>query len=492
MHLAKRSYPSRDSRLFVIGFLASMKKLFTDYLVVGSGAMGMAFTDALLSESDANIVIVDKHHQPGGHWNDAYPFVRLHQPSAFYGVNSRKLGKNTVDLTGLNAGLYELATNGEVCSYFDQVMQQQFLPSGRVQYFPGCEYVGNGEFVSSLSGLKYSVSFKKEVDSTYMNVVVPSKRSPPFKIEGNADCVPLNDLPSLTNRHDDYVIVGAGKTAIDAALFLLKNTVSPERIRWIMPRDSWILDRAQIQPTFESIGKLFASRIVPGTESKTVDDFFEKVSKAGGLLRIDDKVKPKMYRCSTVTLAELEQLRRINKIVRKGRVKIIDNDKIFLEEGSIPTTLRTLHIDCAGDGLAKKPPVPIFENQKIVLQSVRTCQQVFSAALLGYVEANYPENEKKNALCKPVPHPNDDIDFLKNTLADSLNRENWAREPKLSKWLQESRLNPESHVLKGSYKLKVLSLFGKIPFLKLPNRVLEVQRKANENIEKLIDSLGAQ
>ena len=28
-------------------------------------------------------------HRPGGHWNDAYPFVRLHQPAAFYGVNSR-------------------------------------------------------------------------------------------------------------------------------------------------------------------------------------------------------------------------------------------------------------------------------------------------------------------------------------------------------------------------------------------------------------------
>ena len=25
----------------------------------------------------------------GGHWNDAYDFVRLHQPAALYGVNSR-------------------------------------------------------------------------------------------------------------------------------------------------------------------------------------------------------------------------------------------------------------------------------------------------------------------------------------------------------------------------------------------------------------------
>ena len=66
-----------------------MQEFETDYLVIGSGAMGMAFCDALITETNANIIIVDKHHQPGGHWNDAYPFVRLHQPSGFYGVNSR-------------------------------------------------------------------------------------------------------------------------------------------------------------------------------------------------------------------------------------------------------------------------------------------------------------------------------------------------------------------------------------------------------------------
>ena len=109
----------------------SKQTLQADYLVVGSGAMGMAFTDVLMTETDSTVVIVDKHHQPGGHWNDAYPHVRLHQPSAFYGVNSRKLGSDTIDATGWNEGLYELATNSEVCAYFDQVMQQQFLPSGQ-------------------------------------------------------------------------------------------------------------------------------------------------------------------------------------------------------------------------------------------------------------------------------------------------------------------------------------------------------------------------
>ena len=60
-----------------------------DYLVIGAGAGGMAFTDALVTESNFTAVVVERRPAPGGHWNDAYPFVRLHQPSAYYGCNSR-------------------------------------------------------------------------------------------------------------------------------------------------------------------------------------------------------------------------------------------------------------------------------------------------------------------------------------------------------------------------------------------------------------------
>ncbi|MEM7079151.1 MAG: NAD(P)/FAD-dependent oxidoreductase, partial [Pseudomonadota bacterium] len=44
-----------------------------DYLVVGTGAIGMSFVDTLLEECDADILMVDDRHAPGGHWNDAYP-----------------------------------------------------------------------------------------------------------------------------------------------------------------------------------------------------------------------------------------------------------------------------------------------------------------------------------------------------------------------------------------------------------------------------------
>jgi cation diffusion facilitator CzcD-associated flavoprotein CzcO len=45
-----------------------MREVETDYLVVGAGASGMAFADTLVAHTDAELVLVDRRHQPGGHW----------------------------------------------------------------------------------------------------------------------------------------------------------------------------------------------------------------------------------------------------------------------------------------------------------------------------------------------------------------------------------------------------------------------------------------
>ena len=121
-----------------------MARVDTDYLVVGAGAAGLAFADALIAASDADVVMVDRRHGPGGHWNDAYPFVRQHQPSAFYGVNSRVLGGNSIDRAGPNAGFYERATAAEICGYYQRVLEEHLLASGRVRFFGMSDWLGEG------------------------------------------------------------------------------------------------------------------------------------------------------------------------------------------------------------------------------------------------------------------------------------------------------------------------------------------------------------
>ena len=87
-----------ESGKLAAGEFTTRQPIEADYLIIGAGAVGMAFADTLLSETQATIALVDRRHRPGGgHWNDAYPYVRLHQPSAYYGVNSWPLGSGEKD-----------------------------------------------------------------------------------------------------------------------------------------------------------------------------------------------------------------------------------------------------------------------------------------------------------------------------------------------------------------------------------------------------------
>jgi hypothetical protein len=419
-------------------------RIDTDYLVIGAGAMGMAFVDTLLSETDATAVVVDRYHRPGGHWTVAYPFVRLHQPSAAYGVNSRALGSDALDRVGWNAGLYELATNGEICAYYDAVMQQQFLPTGRVSYFPLCEYQGEQRF-RSFSGDAYTVTVRRRVvDATYMNVVVPSMRPPPYHVEPGVRCVTPNKLPGMRDRHDHYTIIGAGKTAMDTCLWLLWHGIAPAELTWVRPRDAWLHDRANHQTRPE-----FAERMRTGikiqnqaiAEATSIDDLFDRLASGGRLLRLDDNVRPTMYRCATASIAELEQLRRITDVVRLGRVRRIEPDRLVLDGGAIPTDLATLHVDCTADGAEKRPATPVFDGTQIRLQAVSRCQQVFGAALIAHVEAAYADDLVKNELCVPVPHPDSDVDWLRTALQTNRAYLRWAEDTALQDWLDQARLN---------------------------------------------------
>ncbi|HET9889891.1 MAG TPA: NAD(P)-binding protein [Mycobacterium sp.] len=426
-----------------------MRTIEADYLVVGAGAMGMAFIDTLVSETEARVVVVDRHHAPGGHWTMAYPFVRLHQPSAFYGVNSSRLGSDTVDQVGWNRGLYELATAGEICAYYDRIMRREWLPTGRVSYFPMSEYSGDGRF-RTLAGADHTVAVRcRVVDGTYMRVTVPAMRRAPYEVADGVDCVPPNDLPRR-GPHRRYVVVGAGKTGIDTCLWLLGHGVGPDRLTWIMPRDSWLLDRETMQP-----GSLFADKLKASftaqlraiNDAASAQDLLARLEDAGVLLRIDPAIRPAMYRCATVTRLELEQLRRITDVVRMGHLLAIEADRMVLDGGTRAVSGYELYVDCTADGAEKRPATTIFETGRITLQSVRGCQQIFSAALIAHVEAAYRDDAVKNRLCVPLPHPDTDLDWLRLAQADYTNQLRWFDDPELMSWLSAARLDLFGHLI---------------------------------------------
>ena len=426
----------------------------TDYLVVGAGAMGMAFVDTMLSETEADIVIVDAHHKPGGHWNDAYSFVTLHQPSAYYGVSSKELSKGHIDQTGLNKDLEDLATGPEILSYFDDVMRRRFLTTGRVRYLPMHEFNWEtGEARKLLGGDTVNLTVRKRIiDATWLRTTVPSTHVPNFDITSGATLEPLNALPKIAKDFSDYVVCGAGKTGMDAITWLLENGCDPDSIRWIMPRDSWLMDRGNTQTQEQFFNATMgnqANQMEAIAESSSIENLFERLEHAGCLLRIDPAVKPEMFHGATISRQELEQLRRVKNVIRMGRIQTISENEIVLDGGTIPTTPNTLHIDCTACAVGNSEATQVFQEDRIRLQTVRTVQPVFSAALIAHVEANYEDDEKKNELCQIVPLPNHATDWIPIQAAAMMNQFVWSQDKALRSWISANRLDGYSRMARS-------------------------------------------
>jgi hypothetical protein len=428
------------------------EELNADYVIVGSGAIGMAFADTILTESDATIIIIDRYAKPGGHWNVAYPFVQLHQPSSFYGVSSKELSSGRVEQEGLNAGLGELASGAAVSAYFDDVMRHQFLPSGRVKYFPMCDYQGDGKFVSKVSGKQYHATANgKTVDATYLKTSVPKTHTPNFEIGNGVRFMPLNDLPTVTSAPDGYVVVGAGKTGIDACLWLLEQHVEPSMITWVVSREAWLLDRQNAQMMeeffFDTIGSR-ANMLESIVHAESPDDMFKRLEQCGYFLRIDESTTPEMFHAATVSKLEIEQLRRIENVVRLGHLTAISTTEMKFEKGALPTTANTLYIDCSASAIVDRGGKPVFDGDLITPQFVRPYQPVFSASLIAHVELNFQSEEDKNRLCGVVPLPNSDIDFIHFTAAAFMNQYQWSQDDKLQQWMSGNRLDGPGTLLK--------------------------------------------
>jgi hypothetical protein len=408
--------------------------LQTDYLIVGGGAMGLAFADVLVAETDARAVIVDRHDAPGGHWNDAYDFVRLHQPSTYYGVASLPLG-GSID---------HRATGAEVRAYFAQAMER-LLATGRVRYFPSSDWLGGARFVELGSGDEHVVAARRAVvDATYTQTDVPSTRPPPFPVAPGVRCVPVNALASLEPRPAaGWVILGGGKTAMDACLWLLRNGVAPRAIRWVRPRDAWMLDRAHMHTDEKLPASIegLAVQLEAAASAQTIRELFQRLGEARQLLRLDDGVVPTMYRCAILSQDELGQLKTIEQVVRLGHVQRIEADRIVLDRGAVPTGAGWLHVDCTARGLKKLPSIPVFGAGTITLQPVSTCQPTFSAALIARIEATVDDAALKNALAVPVPYPEKDVDWMRMMLATTANRHAWSKVDSLRDWVESSRLN---------------------------------------------------
>jgi hypothetical protein len=423
-----------------------MRTLETDYLVVGAGAMGMAFTDALIDNADVHVTLVDRRHAPGGHWQDAYPFVQLHQASVFYGVASTVLGTGEIQQDGPETGLQERARRSEIQNYYDHILYRRFIGSGRVNFLGGHEYHQDGDtrlLTSWVSGETVQVRIRKRlVDSAYVAPTIPATTPPPFAVSDSARVIPVHELARLVDTPNHFVMVGAGKTATDAIIWLLNNGVEPDRITWVRPREPWMLNRAMVQPDPLVALGLAASTMGAAAEAESLDDMFLRLEDAGVMLRIDPHLVPTMAKTPTLATWELDLLRTIDNVLRHGHIKSVDVGEIAFEDRVVPLPPRSLVVHCAASGLQYPELLPIWSPDKIRIQTIRAGFPCYCAALAGYVEATRDDDRERNRLCPPNTLPNNPTDWAIMQLRGTVAARTYGAEEDIAKWANACALNP--------------------------------------------------
>ena len=172
-------------------------RIEANYLIIGAGAAGMAFADSLLTSSGASMVIVDRRDRPGGHWNDAYPFVRLHQPGRdlrrqLRAARIRRQGRNGAERRAVRLGVGSGGTGA-------LRLRAEASPTaiGPREDMPMSEVDDGGSVTSLLSGQRTEVVARKVVDTTYSQISVPSTHRPQFCVTGGAVVSPPNESVPL-------------------------------------------------------------------------------------------------------------------------------------------------------------------------------------------------------------------------------------------------------------------------------------------------------
>ena len=294
---------------------------------------------------------------------------------------------------------------------------------------------------------------------------------------------PAERPPRAAPAYDDFVVIGAGKTGMDACIWLLENGAEPDRIRWIVPRDSWILNRANLQPGndfFAALCKSIADQAEAVALANSAGDVFSRLEAAGELRRLDPNVAPEAYHCAILSDREVAGLRRIEGVIRMGRVTAVNADEVWLEQGTISTGPSTLHIDCSAAGIPTRPSTAVFAGDRITIQWVRTCQPAFSAALIGFVESTFKDEESKNRICTPIVPPTVPLDWLRMYRIELINRKCWAEHPEINDWMEASRLDIFTHTARSRLGIDVEAT-------EHLGRYLTYVDQAADKIEQLLD-----
>lgn len=348
----------------------------------------MAFADEIVHKSDKSLILVDIRKAPGGHLlnrglgrrkgitgdenNKGEPLTRpgtaCSVPPTPCFVNSRPLKDFAPDK--------DVLSREEMLDYYQTVLQD-LVSTGRVRFFPECMY-SNGTIRSTL-GKVWRLKAEKVVEANYGEAFSGHRHRLPTA-PGIHVCK-LDD-PKVLAGAPEYLVVGAGRTGMEAVFWLLKNEIDPDLITWVLPNDSafWLRDRGCLGPGPAPVP---TPRTAPSPTPRAAGEI------------------PQEFQCPSLSAEEIEKLRLISNTVRLGHVLGVESSRLLLERGQVPLRTGAMVLDC-NEGLEPAAKaVPIWQPGRLVLQPLATCPRAKSAALIAAIELQPGTDEEKN-LFKPA------------------------------------------------------------------------------------------
>ena len=225
-------------------------------------------------------------------------------------------------------------------------------------------------------------------------------------------------------------------------MWLLSHGVDPDAVCWVRPRDPWMLNRAVVQPDPAIFLGMAATIMESAAASSSLDEVFLRLEDAGVMIRVDRGVTPTMAKAPTLATWELEHLRSVQNVVRRGHIASVSRGTLTFADGSVAVADDAVVVHCAADGLKQPPLVPVWGQEAITLQPIRSGFPCFGAALVGYVEATRSSDAEKNRLCPPSPYGNSLADWARMTVLGTRASQRVSAEPDIKAWANGVALNP--------------------------------------------------
>lgn len=217
--------------------------------IVGAGYAGLnaAFVASHYLSASSRVLVLDKHRQAGGMWNDAYPYVRLHQPYRMFTAGNIPWS--------LRRERSYMATRDEVAAHlrhcFD-VIARRFEMDARW----GWEYLshsddGTGVVVTARDpdGGVARFSAERFIDATGFDIEAHDPL--PLASAQVRSIAPRQLVESglLTDEHAAPVwVIGSGKTAMDTVVAVAR--ANPARtIGLVTGTGTYFLNRDRVCAT---------------------------------------------------------------------------------------------------------------------------------------------------------------------------------------------------------------------------------------------------